>query len=878
MPQLPSIAKKKENNEDVPVIEDKRSGVPDIDFERKSSFLSHDQDEKEISISGKTIDDTEELIDAPKTTEDSSMTKEPEDDKRDNSLDISSNDDEIPEVKNTRNVENSNTNRKNEENASNMSIDISNSDVMYKEIEIDMADELDLSENTDGDESHELTDFSSNDHAMHDDTQTAQEDDEVEMEDDTKESVIENKTYETEKTITLENERNNDIEESINKLLEKKDHEIHTSKVSESSPNDHASYDEISWKQKNDKVEVEEDIKKSMIGKEVRETEKITASEDETNNDMEESIDEVFIQKTDDETHDSILPSLDVKTKGEKVQNDTGMGTTDINVEGGNEEEEVSSKIPSSSLENNVDQEFEERKNRLSIEGVETNDKTVEVTEEYHTAPDSSSEKTTYSQLESIDTNQDMDVGVYSVKANNQNSKQSLAEEVSMNEIRDNVVLEKRMQSQNHTHEVDKIGKTNEKVEALQNDESSLDTNSFMMNKKHKPSEELPNSNDRIDNDGSIIDLDIDPDIFEAKNDTDDKVDQNSGHRTTLKNHIEEGDTSVVENELLKAKDQHTTETSNDAARGEVHSTKNASIYRGEPWGQYRPTRRIPDLELLQLLFENSNKTSLKRNSGDIKSQNVINNWQKDPLYDENMTFEGLSQQTLLVDENDESFVKYRSRLLGGDIKVDASAKPDYESKQLVDNPQENAKKSDDNNGKSNNADVNSEFVEGIDDIANFFEGVDPPDELDVGYGSSIQDVLMDKGKHILLKKARGIARWIQLGLQTMTLKIKERISQLKLTFQTTDKMKTTSSDIDVPLLDSSKSKATKKQNNQTLENIRVALIFALKTGKDIYEKTSDFVDRLLDRLDGRIEDDSTNFEDFNGFDLDDLSRYQPPS
>jgi hypothetical protein len=49
---------------------------------------------------------------------------------------------------------------------------------------------------------------------------------------------------------------------------------------------------------------------------------------------------------------------------------------------------------------------------------------------------------------------------------------------------------------------------------------------------------------------------------------------------------------------------------------------------------------------------------------------------------------------------------------------------------------------------------VNHEFVEGLDDIDKLFEGVDPPDELDVGAaGSSIQEVLMGQGARILLKR-----------------------------------------------------------------------------------------------------------------------------
>jgi hypothetical protein len=49
---------------------------------------------------------------------------------------------------------------------------------------------------------------------------------------------------------------------------------------------------------------------------------------------------------------------------------------------------------------------------------------------------------------------------------------------------------------------------------------------------------------------------------------------------------------------------------------------------------------------------------------------------------------------------------------------------------------------------------VNAEFVEGLDDINKLFEGVDPPDELDVGaVGSSIQEVLMGKGAQIVAKR-----------------------------------------------------------------------------------------------------------------------------
>jgi hypothetical protein len=48
----------------------------------------------------------------------------------------------------------------------------------------------------------------------------------------------------------------------------------------------------------------------------------------------------------------------------------------------------------------------------------------------------------------------------------------------------------------------------------------------------------------------------------------------------------------------------------------------------------------------------------------------------------------------------------------------------------------------------------NNEFVAGLDDIDNLFEGIDPPDELDVGVdGTSIQEVLMGSATRVLLKR-----------------------------------------------------------------------------------------------------------------------------
>ena len=287
-----------------------------------------------------------------------------------------------------------------------------------------------------------------------------------------------------------------------------------------------------------------------------------------------------------------------------------------------------------------------------------------------------------------------------------------------------------------------------------------------------------------------------------------------------------------------------------------------AAAYRGEPWGQFRSFRRLPDLELLRLVFENSNKTRAK-SSGDAESQKVVNDWQKDPLYDEKMAKESVSGEPYLGDEQDPKFREYRENLL----------KTGSDTKSATDNDQatEDEEDTSDANSNSNNADVNSEFGDGLDDIDKFFEGVNPPDELDVGYGSSIQDVLIDKGKDILLKKIRGFAHWIKVGWKTMGQKLEERISQFELPFHKIEDTISTASDTVTKTL------GDKEQREELVEKSKNVLSTVWKVGKQTVEVLSDFVDGLLDRFDDRGEDESANFEDFGGFDLDDLSSFKPP-
>merc|ERR1712028_83899 len=52
------------------------------------------------------------------------------------------------------------------------------------------------------------------------------------------------------------------------------------------------------------------------------------------------------------------------------------------------------------------------------------------------------------------------------------------------------------------------------------------------------------------------------------------------------------------------------------------------TVYHGEPWGQYRSARRLPDIELLRLIFEGTNDDgSTNKNKGDIISQKVLDEW-----------------------------------------------------------------------------------------------------------------------------------------------------------------------------------------------------------------------------------------------------------
>jgi hypothetical protein len=161
---------------------------------------------------------------------------------------------------------------------------------------------------------------------------------------------------------------------------------------------------------------------------------------------------------------------------------------------------------------------------------------------------------------------------------------------------------------------------------------------------------------------------------------------------------------------------------------------------------------------------------------------------------------------------------------------------------------------------ESRNSAANSDFVEGLDDIDKFFEGVDPPDELDVGAsGSTMQEVLMGKGREILFKR-------IGLGYQFL---------------------RSTASSIWNKLCGLVPANRFKDANGQwavtpeALFEVGKGVWDAAKTG---FQRLVDFIDDLIDGddndLDGNIADMNLDFSQLGLRDppLGNAGQMRPPS
>lgn len=499
------------------------------------------------------------------------------------------------------------------------------------------------------------------------------------------------------------------------------------------------------------------------------------------------------------------------------------------------------------------------------------------------TSSASSSEKPTKSRPEVIEKKRDMEGGIASPPENKSDETSNRSSGASTKSTEDKDVPKKTMMGddslQNSPHEQDDTEKAEDaEEEASTNDNTTSSDAQSNTENETETQDEYPVHDNGSTNDDSVIDLDGQTEGLEIDSTKEQNIIEED-HESEIIDEDDEDDTRGVSIKALaraRAREDRRNANSINATNTsatEVPTSVTTDSYRGEPWGQYRSTRRLPDLELLRLLFEDSNKTKVKSAVGDVKSQKVVNDWKNDPLYDEKTAKEAGSGEPFLGDEQDPQFLEYRGRLLGKNN--DGSAGIDQHSDENAKEETQDVESDGFNaNAGGNNADVNSEFVEGLDDIDKFFEGVNPPDELDVGYGSSIQDVLMDKSKQILLKKVRGVARWIKIGWQTLGTKLEERISEFQLPFQKIrDDTTSTASGVDIESENDSKSIDT----DQIVKNTKEALVTAWRVGKQAFEVISDFVDGLLDRFDDQGENDAGNFDDFEGFDLDNLSTFQPP-
>lgn len=580
-----------------------------------------------------------------------------------------------------------------------------------------------------------------------------------------------------------------------------------------------------------------------------------------------------------EEIEDNTLLSSEPESTDAEVENE--MATEQVE----DEEEEIDSTTSSSpsenyaSLDSDLDDESESSESNHEIE---------------ETSSASSSEKTTKSHPEVIEKKRDMEGGIStppesqgdesSNTSSGSSAKSAADKDVPKKTIMRDDSVQKPPVDQDDTEEKgdveeeeeqeqeDSMGE-NASSDANTNTESETESQDENPPSSSKSAEEYPVYENENTEGDSLIDLDGQPEALQIDPTTEqNKIEEN--------NENDNREVSAKATARARAREDRRSANSvneNSGSATELPTAATTDGYRGEPWGQYRSTRRLPDLELLQMLFENSNKTRVNEPASDAESQKVVNDWQKDPLYDEKMAKDAGSGEPVLGDQQDQKFLEYRDRLLGKSNDGSTGANQNTNTK----SGDENAKKEtqdteaidQDANANSNIADVNSEFVEGLDDIDKFFEGVNPPDELDVGYGSSIQDVLMDKGKHILLKKVRGVARWIKIGWQTMGNKLAERISEFQLPFQNIRDTKSTESDTDAESSNSSKSVDT----DQIVKNTKKALVTTWRVGKQAVEVVSDFVDGLLDRFEDRDVDDSGNFDDFAGFDLDNLPTFEPP-
>ncbi|KAL7567752.1 hypothetical protein ACA910_000509 [Epithemia clementina (nom. ined.)] len=210
---------------------------------------------------------------------------------------------------------------------------------------------------------------------------------------------------------------------------------------------------------------------------------------------------------------------------------------------------------------------------------------------------------------------------------------------------------------------------------------------------------------------------------------------------------------TVIQDPVVVDEKNKVVEESNEDANENAASPPH--VYACGVWGRKR-FGRANNLTLLRYLFED---LFLPEAAGRNESQILLEATQR--FQDKN---ERLSSSVLL----DEPPISLTNQPESGFLRE--GRKPTMNGKNddaaTTKKAKDEAEHEEDDDQLRRKRSANSEFVEGLDDIDKFFEDVDPPDELDIGAGgTSIQEVLMGRGSHILrkriimgLKKARNVA------------------------------------------------------------------------------------------------------------------------
>jgi len=151
---------------------------------------------------------------------------------------------------------------------------------------------------------------------------------------------------------------------------------------------------------------------------------------------------------------------------------------------------------------------------------------------------------------------------------------------------------------------------------------------------------------------------------------------------------------------------------------------------------------------------------------------------------------------------------------------------------------------------------ANQGFVEGLDDFGKFMESVDPPDELDVGAsGSSIQEVLMQQGTRIVIKRIQMGVGKVRRAVSAVRRGVREKISSVA----TNQK-----EHIDFALVVVDKTQQQVSRITKTLQEIYDRVLFELKARFDIDFTSSD--------------DDDEDDDDFQFHDMKSMFQQQQRS